>query len=110
MQNIVSMSRPTILLKNSVQIGCNNDSGEEKRMNETMPSSMEECFLLRITLRMLLARLVRSESVLYKSSWYAYSKQPFDVDDGLIFDAWSDPNDCVHSTMNETPDDTTEAV
>ena len=60
--------------------------------------------------RMLLARLVCSESVLYKSSWYVYTKQPFDVDDGLIFDAWSDPNDCVHSTMNETPDDTTEAV
>ena len=59
---------------------------------------------------MLLARLVCSELVLYMSSWYAYIKQPFDVDDGLIFYAWLDPNDCVHSTMNETPDDTTEDV
>ena len=55
------MSRLTILRKNSVQIGCISVSREEKRINEMMPLSIEECFLLCITLRMLLASLFGSE-------------------------------------------------
>ena len=50
-------------------------------MNKTMPFSIEECFLLCMILRMLFASLFCFELFLYKSSWYADTKQLFDVGD-----------------------------